>query len=62
MGGDGEKDFLQTSFLSFIDAKTFELICTTRRGGKKKRNKRDLKLVAVNDYVAFMNQHFACRF
>jgi hypothetical protein len=36
-GGNGEKDFLQTSFLSFIDAKTFELICTTtRRGGKNK--------------------------
>jgi hypothetical protein len=62
-GGNGEKDFLQTSFLSFIDAKTFELICTTRRGEKKKGNKRDLKLVVINHYVvAFMNQHFACRF
>jgi hypothetical protein len=27
----------------------------------KKRNKRDLKLVAVNHYVAFMNKHFACQ-
>jgi hypothetical protein len=39
VGGMGKNiSFKRLSFLSFIDAKTFELICTTRRGKKKKRS------------------------
>jgi hypothetical protein len=54
----GEKKFLQTSFLSFIDAKTFELICT-RRGKKNLKSWGNFSKV-WHLFTIHSNLHFSC--
>ncbi len=61
VGGMGKKiSFKRLSFLSFIDAKTFELICTTRRGKKKKRSWGKLQQSVALVHNFYSNLHFSC--